>query len=81
MTGIISRESAYPLRTALAVLGNTGWKTVIHRYLKAPREESASLTPAASLSDAIQDLVAGLAARRCILPATSSAAEIGKLNS
>ncbi|KUY56326.1 MULTISPECIES: DNA-binding protein [unclassified Burkholderia] len=45
-------------------LGNTGSKTTIHRYLKElDEEESASLTRAASLSDAIQDLVARLAAR------------------
>ena len=40
-------------------LGNTGSKTTIHRYLKElEEEEGASLTRAASLSDAIQDLVA-----------------------
>ncbi|WP_408580622.1 DNA-binding protein [Burkholderia cepacia] len=44
-------------------LGNTGSKTTIHRYLKELEEEGASLTRAASLSDAIQDLVARLAAR------------------
>jgi chromosome segregation ATPase len=45
-------------------LGNTGSKTTIHRYLKElEEEEGASLTRAASLSDAIQDLVARLAAR------------------
>ncbi|MGY4730825.1 DNA-binding protein [Burkholderia pyrrocinia] len=45
-------------------LGNTGSKTTIHRYLKElEEEEGASLTRASSLSDAIQDLVARLAAR------------------
>ncbi|BCG05270.1 hypothetical protein PPGU19_098380 (plasmid) [Paraburkholderia sp. PGU19] len=45
-------------------LGNTGSKTTIHRYLKELEEdEDASLTRAGSLSDAIQDLVARLAAR------------------
>ena len=45
-------------------LGNTGSKTTIHRYLKELEEEDGtSLTRAASLSDAIQDLVARLAAR------------------
>ncbi|MCG5076570.1 DNA-binding protein [Paraburkholderia tagetis] len=45
-------------------LGNTGSKTTIHRYLKELEEdEGASLTRAGSLSDAIQDLVARLAAR------------------
>ncbi|WP_293042081.1 DNA-binding protein [Paraburkholderia sp.] len=45
-------------------LGNTGSKTTIHRYLKElEEEEGASLTRAGSLSDAIQDLVARLAAR------------------
>ncbi|MCA8003294.1 DNA-binding protein [Burkholderia metallica] len=45
-------------------LGNTGSKTTIHRYLKELEEaEGASLTRTASLSDAIQDLVARLAAR------------------
>lgn len=44
-------------------LGNTGSKTTIHRYLKELEEEGTSLTRTASLSDAIQDLVARLAAR------------------
>jgi len=45
-------------------LGNTGSKTTIHRYLKELEEdEGTSLTRAGSLSDAIQDLVARLAAR------------------
>ena len=45
-------------------LGNTGSKTTIHRYLKElEEEEGTSLTRTASLSDAIQDLVARLAAR------------------
>ncbi|KVC84272.1 DNA-binding protein [Burkholderia ubonensis] len=45
-------------------LGNTGSKTTIHRYLKElEEEEGATPTRAASLSDAIQDLVARLAAR------------------
>ncbi|MDE2289941.1 MAG: DNA-binding protein [Burkholderiales bacterium] len=45
-------------------LGNTGSKTTIHRCLKElEEEEGTSLTRAASLSDAIQDLVARLAAR------------------
>lgn len=45
-------------------LGNTGSKTTIHRYLKELEEdEGASLTRTGSLSDAIQDLVARLAAR------------------
>ncbi|MFT0174446.1 DNA-binding protein [Paraburkholderia mimosarum] len=45
-------------------LGNTGSKTTIHRYLKELEEdEGASLTRAGSLSDAIQDPVARLAAR------------------
>ncbi|MGK8198515.1 DNA-binding protein [Burkholderia cepacia] len=45
-------------------LGNTGSKTTIHRYLKELEEaEGASLMRMASLSDAIQDLVARLAAR------------------
>jgi len=45
-------------------LGNTGSKTTIHRYLKELEEEDGtSLVRAAALSDAIQDLVARLAAR------------------
>ncbi|EDT37647.1 DNA-binding protein [Burkholderia ambifaria] len=45
-------------------LGNTGSKTTIHRYLKELEEEDGtSLARAAALSDAIQDLVARLAAR------------------
>ncbi|SIT44952.1 Cointegrate resolution protein T [Paraburkholderia ribeironis] len=45
-------------------LGNTGSKTTIHRYLKELEdEEGTSLTRAGSLSDAIQDLVARLAAQ------------------
>ncbi|RKE38901.1 plasmid replication DNA-binding protein KfrA [Paraburkholderia sp. BL23I1N1] len=45
-------------------LGNTGSKTTIHRYLKELEEEDGtSLTRTGSLSDAIQDLVARLAAR------------------
>ncbi|TAL80521.1 MAG: integrase, partial [Candidimonas sp.] len=58
-------QGQYPSIDAIRIaLGNTGSKTTIHRYLKElEEEEGTSLTRAASLSDAIQDLVARLAAR------------------
>jgi len=58
-------QGQHPSIDAIRIaLGNTGSKSTIHRYLKELEEEDgASLTRAGSLSDAIQDLVARLAAR------------------
>ncbi|MGH8790292.1 MAG: DNA-binding protein [Cupriavidus necator] len=58
-------QGQHPSIDAIRIaLGNTGSKTTIHRYLKELEEEDeASLTRTGSLSDAIQDLVARLAAR------------------
>jgi chromosome segregation ATPase len=58
-------QGQHPSIDAIRIaLGNTGSKTTIHRYLKELEDEDdASLTRAGSLSDAIQDLVARLAAR------------------
>lgn len=58
-------QGQHPSIDAIRIaLGNTGSKTTIHRYLKElEEEEGTSLTRASSLSDAIQDLVARLAAR------------------
>lgn len=58
-------QGQHPSIDAIRIaLGNTGSKTTIHRYLKELEEEDdTSLTRAGSLSDAIQDLVARLAAR------------------
>jgi len=44
-------------------LGNTGSKTTIHKYLKELEEEDGGQSPKAPLSDALQDLVARLAAQ------------------
>jgi len=44
-------------------LGNTGSKTTIHKYLKELEEDDGGQNPKASLSDALQDLVARLAAQ------------------
>ncbi|MBF8179782.1 DNA-binding protein [Herminiimonas contaminans] len=44
-------------------LGNTGSKTTIHKYLKELEEEDGGKSIKASLSDALQDLVARLAAQ------------------
>jgi len=58
-------QGQHPSIDAIRIaLGNTGSKSTIHRYLKELEEEDGtSLTRAGSLSDAIQDLVARLAAR------------------
>lgn len=58
-------QGQHPSIDAIRIaLGNTGSKSTIHRYLKELEEEDgASLTRTGSLSDAIQDLVARLAAR------------------
>ncbi|WP_231957622.1 DNA-binding protein [Paraburkholderia tropica] len=58
-------QGQHPSIDAIRIaLGNTGSKSTIHRYLKELEDEDgASLTRAGSLSDAIQDLVARLAAR------------------
>ncbi|AOJ04615.1 integrase [Burkholderia mayonis] len=58
-------QGQHPSIDAIRIaLGNTGSKTTIHRYLKELEEaEGASLTRAAPLSEAIQELVARLAAR------------------
>jgi len=44
-------------------LGNTGSKTTIHKYLKELEEDDGGQSPKAPLSDALQDLVARLAAQ------------------
>jgi len=44
-------------------LGNTGSKTTIHKYLKELEEEGGGVITKAPLSDALQDLVARLAAQ------------------
>ncbi|MBB4517464.1 DNA-binding protein [Paraburkholderia fungorum] len=58
-------QGQHPSIDAIRIaLGNTGSKTTIHRFLKEIEEEDGvSLTRVGSLSDAIQDLVARLAAR------------------
>ncbi|CAJ0822698.1 DNA-binding protein [Ralstonia flaminis] len=58
-------QGQHPSIDAIRIaLGNTGSKTTIHRYLKElEEEEGAALNRTGSLSDAIQDLVARLAAR------------------
>ncbi|KVL55395.1 integrase [Burkholderia cepacia] len=58
-------QGQHPSIDAIRIaLGNTGSKRTIHRYLKEHEEdEGTSLARASSLSDAIQDLVARLAAR------------------
>lgn len=61
----LAAQGQHPSIDAIRIaLGNTGSKTTIHRYLKElEEEEGTGLTRAGSLSDAIQDLVARLAAR------------------
>jgi chromosome segregation ATPase len=61
----LAAQGQHPSIDAIRIaLGNTGSKTTIHRYLKELEEEDgAALTRTGSLSDAIQDLVARLAAR------------------
>lgn len=58
-------QGQHPSIDAIRIaLGNTGSKTTIHRYLKELEEEDgASLSRAGTLSDAIQDLIARLAAQ------------------
>lgn len=58
-------QGQHPSIDAIRIaLGNTGSKTTIHRYLKElEEEEGAALNRTGLLSDAIQDLVARLAAR------------------
>ncbi|GCB05218.1 DNA-binding protein [Ralstonia sp. SET104] len=61
----LAAQGQHPSIDAIRIaLGNTGSKTTIHRYLKELEEEDGTaLTRTGSLSDAIQDLVARLAAR------------------
>lgn len=61
----LAAQGQHPSIDAIRIaLGNTGSKTTIHRYLKElEEEEGTALTRTGSLSDAIQDLVARLAAR------------------
>jgi len=58
-------QSQYPSVDAVRIaLGNTGSKTTIHKYLKELEEEDGSSSgQKAPISDALQDLVARLAAR------------------
>ncbi len=58
-------QGQHPSIDAIRIaLGNTGSKTTIHQHLKALEEEDgAALSRVGSVSDAIQDLVARLAAR------------------
>ena len=58
-------QGKHPSVDALRVaLGNTGSKTTIHRYLRElEAEEGAGVGAQVAVSDALQDLVARLAAR------------------
>lgn len=57
-------QSLYPSVDAVRVaLGNTGSKTTIHKYLKELDEEEGGGARKAGISDALQELVARLAAR------------------
>ena len=57
-------RSQYPSVDAVRVaLGNTGSKTTIHKYLKELEQEEGGGVPKSFISDALQDLVARLAAR------------------
>lgn len=57
-------QSQYPSVDAVRIaLGNTGSKTTIHKYLRELEQEEGGGAQKASISDALQDLVARLAAR------------------
>jgi|SRR5450830_116786 len=57
-------QGKHPSVDAVRVeLGNTGSKTTIHKYLKELEEDDGGQSPKAPLSDALQDLVARLAAQ------------------
>ena len=57
-------QGRHPSVDAVRVeLGNTGSKTTIHKYLKELEEEDGGESAKAPLSDALQDLVARLAAQ------------------
>lgn len=61
--GIIA-QSLYPSVDAVRIaLGNTGSKTTIHKYLKELESEDGGGPGKSSISDALHDLVARLAAR------------------
>ncbi|KQX01392.1 hypothetical protein ASC94_01815 [Massilia sp. Root418] len=57
-------QSQYPSVDAVRIaLGNTGSKSTIHKYLKELEEEQGGAPRPHAVSDALQDLVARLAAR------------------
>lgn len=57
-------QSQYPSVDAVRIaLGNTGSKSTIHRYLKELEEEQGAASRPNGVSEALQDLVARLAAR------------------
>lgn len=57
-------QSQYPSVDAVRIaLGNTGSKSTIHKYLKELEEEQGGASRQNAISDALQDLVARLAAR------------------
>ena len=57
-------QSQYPSVDAVRIaLGNTGSKSTIHKYLKELEEEQVGASRPSAVSDALQDLVARLAAR------------------
>jgi chromosome segregation ATPase len=57
-------QSQYPSVDAVRIaLGNTGSKSTIHKYLKELEQEQGAPSSPHSVSEALQDLVARLAAR------------------
>src|SRR5450830_430946 len=57
-------QGKHPSVDAVRVeLGNTGSKTTIHKYLKELEEDDGGQSTKVPLSDALQDLVARLAAQ------------------